>query len=76
MQPEQSLADYIGEVQLILSELTDIGDTSFNKYSLISKLSINFLEGFDILLTAWDIIPLENQTFANLQLDSTRKKLG
>jgi hypothetical protein len=30
IQPEQSLADYIGELQLIFSELTDIGDDTFN----------------------------------------------
>ena len=60
IQPEQSLADYIGKLQLILSELADIGDTSFNEDSLISKLTTNLPKGFDALLTAWDSKPLEN----------------
>lgn len=68
MQPEQSLADYIGELQLILSELADIGNTTFNEDSLISKLTTNLPEGFDAFLTAWDSTPLEDRTFANLQL--------
>ena len=38
IQLEQSLIDYIGEPQLILSEVTDIGDTSFNEASLIPNL--------------------------------------
>lgn len=38
IQLEQSLTDYIGEPQLILSEVTDIGDTSFNEASLIPNL--------------------------------------
>ena len=38
IQLEQSLTDYIGETQLILSEVTDIGDTSFNEASLIPNL--------------------------------------
>jgi hypothetical protein len=60
IQPEQSMADYIGKLQFILSELADIGDTSFNEDSLISKLTTNLPEGFDALLTAWDSTPLEN----------------
>ena len=67
IQPEQSLADYIGELQLILSELTDIGNDSFTEDSLISKLTSTLPEGYDSFLTAWDSTPLEDRTFANLQ---------
>ena len=67
IQPEQSLADYIGELQLILSELTDIGDETFSEDSLISKLTSTLPEGFDAFLTAWDNTPLEDRTFSNLQ---------
>lgn len=68
IQPEQSLADYIGELQLILSELTDIGNETFNEDSLISKLTSTLPEGYDAFLTAWDSTPLEDRTFAYLQL--------
>ena len=68
IQPEQSLAEYIGELQLILSELTDIGDDTFNADSLISKLTSTLPEGYDAFLTAWDNTPSDERTFANLQL--------
>ena len=67
IQPEQSLADYIGDLQLILSELADIGDETFSEDSLISKLTSTLPEGFDAFLTAWDNTPLEDRTFSNLQ---------
>ena len=68
IQPEQSIAEYIGELQLIMSELSDIGNESFNEASLISKLISTLPEGFDAFLTAWDSTPLEERTFTNLQL--------
>ena len=68
IQPEQSLADYIGDLQLILSELTDIGDETFSEDSLISKLTSTLPEGYDAFLTAWDSTPSEERTFANLQV--------
>ena len=68
IQPEQSLADYIGDLQLIISELTDIGNESFNEASLISKITSTLPEGFDAFLSALDSTPLEERTFSNLQL--------
>lgn len=68
IQPEQSLADYIGKLQLILSELKDIGDETFIEDSLISKLTSTLPEGYDSFLTAWDSTPSDDRTFANLQL--------
>ena len=68
IQPEQSIAEYIGELQLIMSELSDIGNESFNEASLISKLTSTPPEGFDAFLTAWDSTPLEERTLTNLQL--------
>jgi hypothetical protein len=67
IQPEQSLVDYIGELQLILSELADIDDETFNEDSLISKITSTLPEGFDSFLTAWDSTPEEDRTFSNLQ---------
>ena len=67
IKPEQSIADYIRELQLILSELVDIGDDTFNEDTLISKLTSILPEGFDSFLTAWDSTPLEERTFSNLQ---------
>ena len=68
LQPQQSISEYIGQLQLILSELAEIGDTTFNNDTLISKLTTNLLEGFDSFITAWDSTPLDERTFANLQL--------
>ena len=68
IQPEQSLADYIGDLQLIISELADIGNESFNDESLISKITSTLPEGFDAFLSAWDSTPTEERTFSNLQL--------
>lgn len=68
IKPEQSLADYIGELQLLLSELTDIGDESFSEDSLISKITSTLPEGYDAFLSAWDSTPEDDRTFANLQV--------
>ena len=68
IKPEQSLADYIGELQLLLSELTNIGDESFSEDSLISKITSTLPEGYDAFLSAWDSTPEDDRTFANLQV--------
>ena len=74
IKPEQSMADYIGELHLILSELTNIGDETFNEDSLISKLTSTRPEGYDAFLTAWDSTPLDDRTFANLQVRLYKKE--
>ena len=51
-----------------MNELIDIGDTSFTEDSHISNLTTNLSEGFDVFLMPWDSTPLEDRTFANLQL--------
>ena len=68
IKSEQSMSDYIGDLQLILSELTDIGDETFTEDSLISKLTSTLPEGYDAFLTAWDCTPIDDRTFANLQV--------
>ena len=68
IKPEQSLADYIGDLQLILSELADIGDETFTEDSLISKLTSTLPKDYDSFLTAWDSTPADERTFSNLQV--------
>ena len=67
IKPEQSLSDYIGELQLLLSELTDIGDETFTEDSLISKITSTLPEGYNAFLTAWDSTTEDDRTFSNLQ---------
>ena len=43
IHPKQSLADYISDLELILSELADIGDETFSEDSLISNAYPIFL---------------------------------
>lgn len=76
IKPEQSLADYIGELQLLLSELTNIGDESFSEDSLISKITSTLPEGYD----AFNFCPpgtVLRKMIAPLRIfksDSTKKK--
>ena len=68
IQPRQSLIDYIASLNLILSELTAIGDTSFNDDSMISKLTSNLPEGFDHFTTAWESTRAADRSLSNLKL--------
>jgi hypothetical protein len=68
IQPGQSLTEYIASLNLILSELTAIGDSNFTDDSMISKLTSNLPEGFDHFTTAWESTPAADRTLSNLKL--------
>ena len=66
--PEQSITDFIASLNLILSELTALGDETFNEYTMISKLLSSLPEGFDHFLTSWESSSADEQTLLNLKL--------
>lgn len=53
LQPQQSILEFIGQLQLILNELNEIGDVIFTNDMLISNLTTNLPKGFDVFITAW-----------------------
>lgn len=68
IQPGQSFSDYFGKLNLIISELKEIGDTTFTEDSMISKLTSNLPPGYDSFYSAWDSTPKSEATLANLKL--------
>lgn len=74
IRPEQSLVDYIGELQLLLSELTAIGDESFTEDSLISKITSTLPQGYDAFLSAWDSYMLMTAHLRICKYDYTKKR--
>jgi hypothetical protein len=66
--PEQSITDFIASLNLILSELSALGDETFTEDTMISKLLSSLPEGFDHFLTSWESTPATEQTLLNLKL--------
>ena len=66
--PEQSITDFIASLNLILSELTALGDETFTEDTMISKLLSSLPEGFDHFLTSWESTLATEQTLMNLKL--------
>ena len=65
---EQSITNFIASLNLILSELSALGDETFTEDTMISKLLSSLLEGFDHFLTSWESTPVSEQTLSNLKL--------
>lgn len=68
MEPGQSLSNFIARLELLTSELKDLGDNTFSDASMISKLTSNLPEGFDHFLTAWESTAKADQTLPQLKL--------
>ena len=66
--PEQSITDFIASLNLILSELSALGDETFTEDTMISKLLSSLPEGFDHFITSWESTPETEQTLLNLKL--------
>ena len=66
--PGQSITDFIGSLNLILSELTALGDKTFTEDTMISKLLSSLPEGFDHFLTSWESTTPAERTLPNLKL--------
>ena len=61
-------------LNLILSELVALGDTTFNEDTMISKLLSSLPEGFDHFLTSWESTPASEQTISNIKEELKIKK--
>ena len=66
--PGQFVTDFIASLNLILSELTALGDDTFTEDTMISKLLSSLPEGFDHFLTSWESTPATERTLLNLKL--------
>lgn len=66
--PGQSITDFIASLNLILSELTALGNDTFTDDTMISKLLSSLTEGFDHFLTSWESTPAAERTLLNLKL--------
>lgn len=78
MTQGESVADFVGKLDVIVQQLASRGDTTFNEQAVISKILCNLPEGFDSLIPAWRMQPcasktLDNLTLQLLQTESTLK---
>jgi hypothetical protein len=68
IKPGQSLTEYIVSLNMIVSQLSTLGDKTFTDASMISKLLSSLPEGFDNFITAWESASTAERTLSNLKL--------
>src|SRR5438128_2355568 len=78
MNQDNSIADFVGKLNVIVQQLATRGDTTFNEQVVISKILCNLPGGFDSLIPAWRMQSdtakmLDNLTLQLLQTKSTLK---
>jgi hypothetical protein len=63
-----SIATFLGQLELILSKLTARGDTTFNENAVIAKVLAKLPEGFDSVLATWEVTPAADKNLKTLTL--------
>jgi len=61
------MATFIGDLELINSQIEELGTTPFSEEMLISKMLSNLPAAYDHFQTTWKTVNPEQQTLANLQ---------
>jgi hypothetical protein len=61
----ESITANISELEILAAQLKDMGETVTDA-SLVTKLIISLPQGYDSLQAAWDNLPENDQTLANL----------
>jgi hypothetical protein len=68
MTSEETIADFLGKLEVIISQLAARGDTTFNDDAVISKILCSLPDSFDSLLPAWRMQPSASKTLENLTI--------
>ena len=68
MNPEETIADFLGKIEVIISQLAANGDTTFNEDAVISKILCSIPDSLDSLLPAWRMQPSASKTLENLTI--------
>ena len=68
MASEETIANFLGKIEVIISQLVARGDTTFNNDAVISKILCSLLDSFDSLLPAWRMQPSASKTLENLTI--------
>ena len=58
MDYEETIADFLGKIEVIISQLFARGDTTFNDDAVISKKNCSLPDSFGSLLPAWTCNPV------------------
>jgi hypothetical protein len=62
------IADFLGKIEVIVSQLASRGDTTFNDQAVMAKILCNLSGGFDSLIPAWRMQLEVAKTLDNLTL--------
>ena len=68
MTSKETIADFLGKIEVIISQLAAHGDTTFNNDAVISKILCSLHANFDSLLPAWRMQPSASKTLENLTI--------
>jgi hypothetical protein len=66
MTSEETLVDFLGKLNIIISQLAAREDTTFNDDAVISKILCSLPDSFDSLLPVWRMQPSASKTLENL----------
>lgn len=68
MEQDQSISNFIPKLELTMSKLWELGDTTFFDVFMISKLTTNLPTKFDSFIAAWENTPKNDHNLVNLKL--------
>lgn len=63
-----NIAAYLGDIDVIITQLTSRGDQTFNDNAVIAKILCNLPASYDHFLSNWSIMPAVDKTLDNLTL--------
>ena len=68
MTSEETIANFLGKIEVITSQLAARGDTTFDDDAVIFKILCSLPDNFDSLLPAWRMQPSASKTLENLTI--------
>lgn len=68
MAEDDTVASFLGRLQLIVTQVESRGDKTFNEQAVVSKILCNLPSSFDMLIPAWRMQVDASKTLTNLTL--------
>jgi len=66
--------NFISSITLFISQLKNIGDENFNDRSIMTQILSSLPKTYNLLITAWNLLPKEQQSLETLKLKLLEKR--
>jgi DNA-directed RNA polymerase subunit M/transcription elongation factor TFIIS len=71
-----TIALYIGKIEMVINQLTNIGNKTFTTRAIIAKIMNNLFTKYENVMSTWDSTPNVAKTLENFTLRLFQQEVG